>query len=91
MIKPILTEKTMGEAKKGFYTFLVGRNMDKSSARRAVEDVYGVHVRRVRTIKIRGGKRKNFRGEVVKFAPVKKAVVTLRKDEKIDIFEEKKK
>ena len=90
IIKPVLTEKTMSEAKKGFYTFLVGRNTDKYHAKVMVQDVYGVHVTHVRTITIKGGKRKNFRGQIVRNASVKKAIVTLKKDEKIDIFEEKK-
>lgn len=80
----------MTEAKRRFYTFLVGRDMDKSKIKKAVEDLYDVHVKGVRTIRVRGGVRKNFRGEKVRIPPLKKAVVALKNDEKIDVFEEKK-
>lgn len=90
IIKPHLTEKSMSEAKKKLYTFLVGRNMDKSKIKSTVEKIYDVHVTNVRTIKIRGLFKKNFRGEKVRVPAIKKAMVSLKSDEKIDVFEEKK-
>lgn len=90
MIRPHLTEKTMSEAKKRTYTFLVDRDMDKSDIKKQVEEVYDVHVRAVRTIKVRGGVRKNSRGQKVKVSAQKKAMILLKADEKIDVFEEKK-
>lgn len=90
MIKPILTEKSMAQAKNKLYTFLVGRDMDKNKIKHTIETLYDVHVTDVRTIKIRGGKRKNFKGETIRIPALKKAVVALGKDEKIDVFEEKK-
>lgn len=90
MIKPILTEKSMAEAKNGGYTFSVSPSMDKSKIKKVIEKIYEVEVKKVRTMKLRGGVRRNFRGERVRVPVSKKAVVNLKGDKKIDIFEEKK-
>lgn len=90
MIKPLLTEKSMMSAKKGSYTFLVGRDMDKNEIKRTVKQIYEVEVKSVRTINLKGRKRKNLRGKQVRVLARKKALVRLRGDKKIDVFEEKK-
>ena len=90
-VKPILTEKRMAQAKGRLYTFLVGRDMDKNKIKNTVEAIYEVHVTDVRTIKIKGGFKKNIRGQKVRIPALKKAIVALKGDEKIDVFEEKKK
>lgn len=90
MIKPILTEKSMAEAKKGAYTFLVGPEMNKGQIKTMVEQIYEVEVKTVRTINLRGGARKNARGVKVRIPTRKKAMVNLKGDKKIDVFEEKK-
>ena len=90
MIKPILTEKSMAEAKKGGYTFFVEPDMNKGQIKRMVEKIYEVEVKKVRTINLKGSVRKNVRGGKVKVPARKKAVVNLKGDKKIDIFEEKK-
>lgn len=90
MIKPILTEKSMSEAKKGAYTFFVGPKMNKKEIGRMVEKIYEVEVKKVRTINLKGGVRKNVRGRKVRIKARKKAIVNLKGDKKIDVFEEKK-
>jgi len=90
-IKPILTEKSLGEAKKGQFTFLVDRLMTKFDIKNLIEKAFDVHVLKVRTINMKGGIKKNVRGKIVTKKAVKKAVVTLKAGEKIGIFEEKTK
>lgn len=90
MIKPHLTEKSMSEAKKGRYTFLVGRDMDKGGIKRMIEAIYEVEVASVSTINLKGGIKKNIRGKKVRIPAKKKAMVELKGDKKIDVFEEKK-
>lgn len=90
-LKPVLTEKSMSEAKKGIYTFWVERGMNKNQIRKAVEDVFGVNVVKVRTINVAGETKRTFRGEKRVIKPRKKAMVTLKEKEKIDLFEEAKK
>lgn len=90
-IKPILTEKSLGEAKKGQFTFLVDRLMTKFDIKNLIEKAFDVNVLKVRTINMKGGIKKNVRGKIVTKKAVKKAVVTLKAGEKIGIFEEKTK
>lgn len=90
-IKPHLTEKSMQQAKQGFYTFLVGRNMNKFMIKKAIESVFGVNVVSVRTINVKGGSKKNFKGQITKIKSFKKALVSLKDGQSIDVFEEKKK
>lgn len=75
-IIPVLTEKSMALAKDGMYTFWVDYGFNKRDIKKAIEKLFDVHVTGVRTINLRGGR-------------TKKAIVTLAKDEKIDLFEEK--
>lgn len=90
-IIPQLTEKSLDQAKKGHYTFWVEKGADKFQIKKAIETVFDVHVTGVRTINLRGGEKKNLRGQKVSHKDRKKAIVTLKADEKIDLFEEKKK
>lgn len=88
-IKPILTEKSMGEAKRGRYTFSVGRGMGKRNIKRVIEAIYEVEVASVATINLKGGTKKNSRGKKVRIPAKKKAMLKLKGDKKIDVFEEK--
>lgn len=86
IISPIVSEKSYAQAEQGKYTFLVAPKATKPDIRRAVEQIWGVRVRSVNTIRRRGkpvrrhwvrGKRRDSR----------RAVVTLYPGEKIAIFE----
>lgn len=90
-IIPILTEKTLAEAKKDHYTFWVDFGLNKNQIRRVIDKVFGVHITNIRTINFKGGSKKNFRGITQTVKNKKKAIVDLKGDEKIDLFEEKKK
>jgi len=48
-LRPVLTEKSMDEAKKGNYTFFVERNMNKRQIRKMIEEIFEVSVVKVRT------------------------------------------
>lgn len=89
-LTPILTEKSLAEAKKGHYTFWAGFGMDKNQIRKLVEKVFEVHVVAIRTINLKGGEKRNFKGQEQKIKNRKKAIVDLKGDEKIDVFEGKK-
>lgn len=89
-LDPILTEKSLEEAKKGKYTFWVGRNMTKHKIKKLIGDVFGVSVVRVRTMNYVGETKKTNTGKIKRIMPRKKAVVTLKEKEKIDLFETKK-
>ena len=88
---PVLTEKSMKLAKESGYTFLLPMALTKTEIRNIVEKSFGVHVTNVRTLSLKGGSKKNARGHVQRIKASKKAVVFLRTNEKIDLFEEEKK
>jgi ribosomal protein L23 len=90
-IIPVLTEKSLGLAKKGEYTFWVERGLTKNQIRQLVNEIFSVHTEKVRTMKFKKGVKKNFRGHKVYIPERKKAVVTLGKEEKIDLFKESSK
>ena len=84
---PVLTEKTM-EAYKVCRqcTFAVDRTANKVEIRKAVESLFKVKVDDVRTIRTKG-KKKRVGKTMGKKPDGKKAIVTLKPDQKIEIFE----
>jgi large subunit ribosomal protein L23 len=86
--KPHFTEKSLVDASKGSYTFVVDTNANKKEIARAVEKAFGVDVLTVRTriskgkrVRVRGTSREN-QGE-----KTKKANVTIAGGQKIPVFE----
>lgn len=90
MLEPVITEKTTKLAEEGKYTFLVDRNLNKHQIKELVEKVFGVHVLNIATLK-KSGEVKKVSGRKRVIRPQKKAIVKLAKDDKIDLFESKKK
>jgi large subunit ribosomal protein L23 len=87
IIKPLLTEKTMREVENGKYTFAVGNAANKKIIKKVVEDQFGVNVTGIVTVKVKGRtKRVGQKRLEVKLSPWKKAIVTVKKGQKIDIF-----
>ncbi len=91
LVRPLITEKmTNINADLVKYGFLVNPNANKIQIKQAIEKKFEVHVIEVRTInhpgKIKSQFRKSgkFEGKTPKF---KKAIVTLKKGEKIELFE----
>ena len=85
--RPLITEQgaRMREDFNQYY-FEVAPEANKQEIRQAVEHFFGVKVTRVRTMNCRG-KIKRMGRHSGKRADWKKAVVTLAKDDTIDIFE----
>lgn len=84
--RPLVTEKATDLGQNSQYTFEVVRNANKVEIGKAVESVFDVHVTNVRTLNMRG-KIKKYRGREGKTSDWKKAVVSLRKGEKIEVIE----
>jgi large subunit ribosomal protein L23 len=90
LLKPIVTEKMTSQGDKfNRYGFIVAKNANKLQIRKAVEELYGVTVDSVNTMRY-GGKVKTRNTKsgflVGKTAAVKKAVVTLAEGSKIDFY-----
>ena len=85
--RPVITEKTMTAMAENKYTFIVHINSNKSQIKRAVEEVFGVKVASVQTIRTMG-KTKRMGVHVGKRADYKKAIITLAEGSKsIEFFE----
>ena len=85
--KPIITERSMMGTQNNKYTFEVAADAGKIEIKKAVEEIFGVKVAKVNTIKL-PGKWKRMGVHVGKRPDIKKAVVTLTSDSKgIELFE----
>jgi large subunit ribosomal protein L23 len=86
VVRPLITEQGMHLANvKGAYPFEVDKRSNKAEIRAAIEKVYNVKVRKVRTSNHRGKSRRKgrFFGRTENW---KKAVVYLEPDYHIDLF-----
>jgi large subunit ribosomal protein L23 len=85
--RPIVTEKTnIQKEKDNQVTFEVDQRANRVQIRKAIEEIFNVHVEGVRTLHVRGKFKQ--RGRIIgKRRDWKKAVVTLVPGERIDFFE----
>ena len=79
----IRTEKGTDLEPQGKYFFRVSKQANKIEIKAAVEEIYKVKVADVNTVKM-PAKMKRVRQEVGYTTPWKKAIVTLRKGQKIE-------
>lgn len=88
ILKPVLTEKSMGAMEEKKYTFLVNPLATKNQVKEAVEKMFpGTAVEKVNTMNL-DGKTKRRGMTYGKTAKMKKAIVTLTEESKeIEIFE----
>lgn len=88
LLKPIITEKSMILASQGVFSFKVSSLMSKTQVSEAVEKMFKVHVTGITTSNVKGGTRRVGKTrKVVSDKDRKTARVTLKKGEKIDLFE----
>lgn len=87
ILKPVVTEESMlGTALKK-YTFIVAKDANKIEIAKAVEELFGVEVKSVNTLNVRGHLRRYGRFEGYK-PSYKKAIVTLTEESKtIEFFD----
>lgn len=79
----------MGLTKAGFYTFEVAKAATKDQISKVVSEKFKVEVEMVRTIKIFGKtKTQRTKKGYFKMADIKKAIVKLKKGDKIALFEQ---
>jgi len=90
-LEPVISEKTTDLAGKGKYTFRVDKNLNKFQIKDLIEKIFGVNVTSVRTINIPSEVKRTTFGRKRIIHPAKKAIVTLKEKQKIDLFETKKK
>lgn len=81
---PVITEKATMVSEHNQVVFRVALEATKPQIREAVETLFGVEVRAVNTLRVKG-KTKRFRGRVGRRGDVKKAIVTLAEGQSIDV------
>ncbi|HEY8311824.1 MAG TPA: 50S ribosomal protein L23 [Gemmatimonadaceae bacterium] len=87
VVRPIMTEKTSAAYQdRQEYTFEVASDANKTAIRAAIEKLFGVKVTGVQTMNVRG-KTRRVGQSIGKRANWKKAIVTLKAGDTIDIFE----
>ncbi|HHU87692.1 MAG: 50S ribosomal protein L23 [Pelotomaculaceae bacterium] len=84
--KPLITEKSTSLLQENKYTFEVDPRANKTEIKQAVQSIFKVKVEKVNTMRVKG-KTKRVRNIPGKTPDRKKAIVTLRKGDKIEIFE----
>lgn len=86
IVRPVISEKSYALLAANKYTFRVHDDATKPQVRQAVEQIFGVRVKDVRTVNVKpkakrrglyAGKRRQW----------KKAIVTLHPDDTIELFE----
>ena len=88
IIKPVITEQSMADAADKKYVFFVAINANKTEIKAAVEEIFGVKVAKVNTLRQQGKVKRTGRYPEGPRAEYKKAVVTLTADSKtIEFFE----
>jgi large subunit ribosomal protein L23 len=84
--RPLITEKGAGLQAQNKYAFEVASDANKLQVKQAVEKAFGVSVTAVNVITVHG-KTRRMRGRQLITPSWKKAIVTLKPGDKIEIFE----
>lgn len=88
LVEPWITEAATLMAEMNKYVFKVNPKASKNQIKKAIEEVYGVKVEKINTVTI--PRKKRVRGRTEGWKPGhKKAVVTIKEGDKIDLFESK--
>ena len=86
--KPIITEQSMEAVEAKKYVFEVAKAANKTEIKAAVEQIFGVKVAKVNTLRQIGKMKRTGAYPMGRRAETKKAVVTLTADSKtIEFFE----
>ncbi|MEX2283550.1 MAG: 50S ribosomal protein L23 [Gemmatimonadota bacterium] len=87
IVRPVVTERSTALADvTGKYTFIVNKDANKIEIKNAIQSLFEVKVKAVRTAVFRGKLRRV--GRSVGYKPsYKKAIVTLADGERIDVYE----
>ena len=88
IVKPIITEQSMEATEDKKYVFQVAIDATKIDIKRAVEEIFGVKVAKVNTIRMDGKEKRQGAYPAGRRASWKKAMVKLTADSKtIEYFE----
>ena len=84
ILAPVITEKATRTSEHNQVVFRVALDATKPEIKAAIEGVFGVTVKAVNTVRVKG-KRKLFKGRPGRRSDYKKAMVTLAAGQSIDV------
>ena len=85
--RPLITEKSVNLAAVGKYVFEVEINANKIEISEAINKIFKVDVANVNTLRVKGKTKRVGRNPQGRSAAWKKAYVTLKPGQRIEIFE----
>ncbi|MDY4041735.1 MAG: 50S ribosomal protein L23 [Collinsella sp.] len=85
IIRPVVSERSYALMEENKYTFEVAKDANKFQIKDAVEELFNVKVTRVNTLSVKP-KTKRVRYVAGKTRSWKKAIVTVREGDSIEIF-----
>ena len=86
--RPVITEQSMADVADKKYVFQVAIDANKTEIKAAVEEIFGVKVAKVNTVRMQGKVKRTGAYPAGRRAAYKKAVVTLtEKSKTIEFFE----
>lgn len=87
IIKPLISEKAGTLAMAGKYIFKVNKGAPKQKIKDAIESLYKISVINVNVVNIPGKPKQSKSRRIVHRADYRKAIVTLKPGEKIEIYQ----
>ena len=88
ILKPVITEQSMEGVADKKYVFQVAIDSNKTEIKAAIEEIFGVKVAKVNTVRMQGKVKRTGAYPAGRRAAYKKAVITLTADSKtIELFE----
>ena len=88
ILRPVITEQSMESVAEKKYVFQVAVNANKTEIKAAVEEIFGVKVAKVNTVRMQGKMKRTGAYPMGRRPAYKKAMVTLKADSKtIEFFE----
>ena len=86
--RPVITEQSMESIADKKYVFMVDINANKTEIKAAVEEVFGVKVAKINTVRMQGKVKRTGAYPAGRRPAYKKAIVTLTANSKtIELFE----
>ena len=84
VISPVITEKSTNLTELNKITFKINKNANKKNIKKSIEKIFKVNVTKVNIIK-KKNRIKLTRGKKIKIRGYKKAIITLKKGQNIDL------
>ena len=84
IVSPVITEKSTNLSEQGKIVFKVPYKANKKNLKKSIEKIFKVNVTKINIIN-KKTRKKNTRGRKVKVLGYKKAIITLKKGQNIDL------